>query len=91
MVVLRVQGELDLESRSRLGGVADDIGCLQRRQRTLVIDLSGLEFCDVAGLGMLATIAQQADEGGWESVVRGAPEIVRRVAGVLDVDLRFAR
>ena len=88
-VVLRVRGELDLESRSGLASVTDDIGCLRRRERTLVIDLSGLEFCDVGGLGMLASIARAADEGGWASVVSGAPGIVRRVADVLEVDLRF--
>jgi anti-anti-sigma factor len=60
--ILRVQGELDLATADSLyqrGRTA-----IGRHARLLLLDLSGLSFCDACGLSAFVRIANEADAAG---------------------------
>jgi anti-sigma B factor antagonist len=60
--ILRVQGELDLataDSLHRRGRAA-----IGRHARLLLLDLTGLSFCDARGLSALVRIANEAEAAG---------------------------
>jgi len=60
--ILRVQGELDLataDSLYRRGRTA-----IGRHTRLLLLDLSGLSFCDASGLSAFVRIANEAEAAG---------------------------
>jgi anti-anti-sigma factor len=74
---LRLTGELDLaavpELRSRVRDAA-------RRDGAAVVDLSGVEFIDVAGLSALTSLAHEASSGHWSLQLRRPPLVVRQLA-----------
>jgi anti-anti-sigma factor len=81
--IARLEGELDIatvpELRERL------LGVLSPGVRLLIIDLSGVSFCDVAGLAVLIGTQRRATECG--IVVRLAaprPQVVKllRITGL---------
>jgi anti-sigma B factor antagonist len=60
--ILRVQGELDLataDSLYRRGRTA-----IGRHPRLLLLDLTGLSFCDASGLSAFVRIANEAEAAG---------------------------
>ena len=60
--ILRVRGELDLataDSLYRRGRTA-----IRRHPRLLLLDLTGLSFCDASGLSAFVRIANEADAAG---------------------------
>jgi anti-sigma B factor antagonist len=60
--ILRVRGDLDLataDSLYRRGRTA-----IGRHARLLLLDLSGLSFCDACGLSAFVRIANEADAAG---------------------------
>ena len=60
--ILRVRGELDLATADSLylrGRTA-----IGRHPRLLLLDLSGLSFCDACGLSAFVRIANEADAAG---------------------------
>jgi anti-sigma B factor antagonist len=75
-----LSGELDLatkcEPRRRLSRA-------RSRGEAVVLDLSGLEFIDAAGAGMLIRVFAESDRLGWD--LRLAPEVPPQVARVLDL------
>lgn len=75
-----LSGELDLatkcELRRRLFGT-------RRRGDDVVLDLSGLEFIDAAGAGMLIRAFADSHRHGWN--LRLAPDMPPQVARVLDL------
>ncbi|MCR6481954.1 STAS domain-containing protein [Amycolatopsis sp. OK19-0408] len=84
-VVLRVAGEVDLNTARRLDEV------LQARIGTgveeVVIDLSGVTFCSVAGLNSLLRAQLLADATGAHLTVRpGRSRAVRRLFALLPAD-----
>lgn len=90
-LVVRLSGELDLVSRA---GVVDQataaIGETPALER-LVVELSGVTFCDSSGLGALLDIGRLATDRGAVIVLRNVPPAVARLldlAGVDDVLIR---
>jgi anti-sigma B factor antagonist len=60
--ILRVQGELDLATADSLyQGGRTAIG---RHARLLLLDLTGLSFCDASGLSAFVRIANEAEAAG---------------------------
>ncbi len=63
-VVVTVRGDLDLDSGTTLATTLDQV--LQRPAPRIVVDLSGIEFCDSTGLSALvAGHNRAAAVGGW--------------------------
>jgi anti-anti-sigma factor len=82
--VLRLRGELDVSNRDRLRHA---INCaLQRHPATVVVDLSGLNFTDCAGLSVLVWAHKRLAGSGHELVITGAKPIVRRLLHLADLD-----
>jgi anti-sigma B factor antagonist len=74
--VIRVRGELDIESAPDLERVL--LRSRPARQR-VVLDLSGLEFMDSTGLRVLLRARAAAEEGRWEIYLRDVPPTIRRL------------
>ena len=63
-VVVSIRGQLDLDSGATLTETLDRV--LDRPQPRVVIDLSGVEFCDSTGLSALVVGHNRAEAaGGW--------------------------
>jgi len=76
-VTVAVEGELDLGTSPRLVAQAAVIDDQPGRQ--LTVDLSGVGFCDSAGISALLHLRQQCDHAGWVLRVVGPQPAVRRV------------
>ncbi|MFF8867878.1 STAS domain-containing protein [Streptomyces sp. NPDC015139] len=61
-VLLGVFGELDAFTGPELGGVVT--ACLAERPARLVVDVSGVSFCDASGLTALLQARERAVRGG---------------------------
>jgi anti-sigma B factor antagonist len=63
-VVVTVRGNLDLDSSTVLTTALDQV--LDRPEPRVVVDLSGIEFCDSTGLSAFVTGHKRAvAAGGW--------------------------
>jgi anti-sigma B factor antagonist len=63
-VVVTVRGSLDTDSAAVLSTTLDQV--LRRPVPRVVVDVSGIESCDVGGLGaFLAGHRRAAESGGW--------------------------
>jgi anti-sigma B factor antagonist len=63
-VVVTVRGNLDVDSATVLGTALDQV--LDRPRPRIVVDLSGVEFCDSTGLGAFVAGHNRAhNAGGW--------------------------
>jgi anti-sigma B factor antagonist len=82
--VLRLQGELDVSNRDRLRHAINS--ALQRQPAALVVDLSGLNFTDCAGLSVLVWAHKRLAERGQQLVITGAKPIVQRLLRLADLD-----
>lgn len=69
-----VAGQLDLANADRVREVVSCAG-----GRTVVVDLSRLEFCDSSGIAALLAARSRVTEDGRSFEIRGATGIVRQV------------
>jgi anti-sigma B factor antagonist len=66
VAVLRLTGELDAETAAKLHATLAEL--LERPVPRIVVDLTGLKFCDSVGLSAFVTSKQVIDaRGGWLS------------------------
>lgn len=82
--VLRLQGELDASNRDRLHGVISS--ALENHLSLLVVDLSGLDFTDCAGLSVLVWAHKRLAGCGHRLVITGAKPAVQRVLHLTGLD-----
>jgi anti-sigma B factor antagonist len=82
--VVRLQGELDVSNRDRLRQAINSV--LERHPAILVVDLSGLNFTDCAGLSVLIWAYKRLAGRGHQLVISGANPIVRRLVNLADLD-----
>src|SRR5690349_7030861 len=75
--VLRLQGELDASNRDRLHCAIS--GALESHPPLLVVDLSGLDFADCAGLSVLVWAHKRLAGCGHRLVLTGAQPVVARL------------
>jgi anti-sigma B factor antagonist len=75
-------GDLDVTTTSRLLGAAERAFAGQSG-RDLVIDASGLAFCDSVGISTLVQLRQRSDTYGWSFRLEGVQPYVRRVLDLL--------
>jgi len=72
VAVLHLRGELDAETAGELHAVLADL--LERPVPRIVVDLTGLKFCDSVGLSAFVTSKQViSSRGGWLSFAGANP------------------
>jgi anti-anti-sigma factor len=86
---LKVMGELDLAS---VPALETRLERLRAEKQSVLLDLSGLEFMDSAGIHLLLSVFQHAREDGWQFAVDPdlAPQVqhlfkltdVERITGI---------
>ncbi|MFG2825479.1 STAS domain-containing protein [Kitasatospora sp. NPDC048365] len=73
--VVTATGEIDLDTVPALRRQLD---AALREHSEVVLDLSGVEFMDCHGLGVIIQARNQADRSGGRLVLRGAgPQVLR--------------
>jgi anti-anti-sigma factor len=79
VIRLVVRGELDLAQVTRLRRAIEDSG---RPGRTVIVDLSRLDFIDTAGLTLLLRMRQDARRGLWRMSIspHRSPAVERAIA-----------
>jgi anti-anti-sigma factor len=82
--VLRLQGELDASNSDRLRHAINS--ALQRHPATVVVDLSGLNFTDCAGLSVLVWAHNRLAGRGQQLVITGAKPIAQRLLRFADLE-----
>jgi anti-sigma B factor antagonist len=76
-VVLSVSGEVDLGTAADLEKTAFTL--LEQRPRSLVLDFSGVPFCDSSGIGVLVRLYNRATGIGCRVTIRRPTPNVRAV------------
>lgn len=72
VAVLHIRGELDADTACQLHATLADL--LERPVPRIVVDLSGLKFCDSVGLSAFITSKQViSSRGGWLSFAGANP------------------
>ncbi len=91
-VVLRVSGEMDVETAYRVpDDVAAEVGeHTDGRPRHVTIDLSEVTFIDSVGLSMLLRSEEEARRNDVPLVLRRPSESVRRLLEITATDRNFA-
>ncbi|MEU9289153.1 STAS domain-containing protein [Streptomyces sp. NPDC048275] len=83
-VIARVSGEMDFTTRPDFQERFDEL--VARGERFIVLDLSGVTFCDSAGLNALLVGRLQADKREVEFVVACVPQHLRRILQMTGAD-----
>jgi anti-anti-sigma factor len=86
MTLLRVAGELDLATADLLRARVREVLAPGSGVQRLVLDLGGLEFMDVTGLGALLEARRKASEVGGSLVLRRPRPMVVRILNLLELD-----
>jgi anti-sigma B factor antagonist len=82
--VLRLRGELDVSNRDRLHSAISS--ALEYHPSLLVVDLSGLDFTDCAGLSVLVGAHKRLAGCGHRLVITGANPAVQRLLHLTGLD-----
>ena len=82
--VLRLRGELDGSNRDRLHNAISS--ALEHHPPLLVVDLSGLDFTDCAGLSVLAGAHKHLAASGHRLLITGAKPAVQRLLHLTGLD-----
>lgn len=77
VVVLAVAGELNMRTSGGLDAAVR--AAAGEHQRHLVLDLSGVPFCDSSGLNALITLRRRLHEAGGSLVLAAVPERLARL------------
>lgn len=83
-VIARVSGDMDFTTRPDVQERFAEL--VTRGQRFIVLDLSGVTFCDSAGLNALLVGRSQADKREVGLVVAGVPQHLRRILEMTGAD-----
>ncbi|MGY4967321.1 STAS domain-containing protein [Streptomyces sp. 900105245] len=85
--VLGVFGELDVFTGPELCAVVTN--CLAQRPTHLVMDVSGVSFCDASGLSALVQARDGAVQAGSRFVLAGVHTVLQRILVITRLDARF--
>lgn len=83
-LTVRLRGELDLTSASRLLEFSRDLP--GDEPGLVVLDLAGLTFCDARGVTTLLQVQRRVEAAGGRLVVHGARGLPRRVLALTGVN-----
>lgn len=84
--VVSVCGELDIATAEQL---VRSMRCRIRREARIVMNLSGLAFCDCVGLSALSRVADLADPVGCQIVLAAPRPIVLKLLRLSRLDQRL--
>jgi anti-sigma B factor antagonist len=84
VVLLTASGEIDHDSQSVLGDAAAT--ALDRGPNQIVIDLTGVSFCDSGGLSLFVRMHQQVAARGGSVHLAALQDPVRQVIEVTNLD-----
>ncbi len=85
---LNVRGELDFSNADRLTRTLD--GITLDPQAVLIIDLTGLEYCDSTGITALIGAHQRAAAAGSALAFAGVSPDIAHIFAILGLDRLFA-
>ncbi len=85
--MITVAGEIDLYTAPRLQ--SELMTALSRSPARLVVDLSGVGFCDSTGINVLLAAHRQARERGGELQLAGPGSATRKVLQVTGLESVF--
>lgn len=85
--ILHVVGELDYEQAAALSEQVERL--FLSPGQNLVIDLSGLEFCDSTGITALLAARQRAQAAGADVVLAAVPANTLRILTIVGLDQIF--
>ena len=85
--VVSVTGELDIATAEQAYSYISEV--IDARPAPVTVDLSGLTFCDAAGLGALARIARHAREAGRQLMITSARPSVLKIMRITGLDRVF--
>lgn len=86
--VLQITGELDHETAPELRKATD--GLTMTAGQLLVLDLTGLTFCDSSGISALLSARSWAIQHGGRIALAAVPANTARVLGIVGLDQVFA-
>jgi anti-sigma B factor antagonist len=86
--VVRVEGEIDLDSAGELSEAA--LAAMQDIGPSLVLDMSGVTFMDSTGLKVLLAVHKRAELAGGRLVLAAPTRSVNRVVSITGFDQTFA-
>jgi anti-anti-sigma factor len=86
--VLAVSGELDLATTSALHDRM--VNVLKETTTPLIIDLSGVSFCDATGLALLVGVKRRAKLRGLTVLLAGPRRNVSKLLRITGLDHAFA-
>ena len=84
LVLLAIAGELDAGVTRQVQRCVDEV--LLDAPVLVVVDLSGLDFCDSTGLGALVRTSRRVTETGGTCVVAGARGPVARLLQLMSME-----
>jgi anti-sigma B factor antagonist len=88
-VIVHVFGELDMATAPTLSDLLQRIE--NEGERSIVVDLAGLEFCDSSGLRALVVLHQRAERTGLRLVLRSPAPPVQRLFELTNTDALLER
>lgn len=86
--VVVVSGEIDLYTAPRLHGELT-AALSGDRPAQVVVDMSGVEFCDSTGMNVLLSSLRQARERGGQLEIAAPRPAVRKIIAVTGLDTVF--
>lgn len=89
--VVRLAGELDLDSEHLLTDALDSIAAAQCPAEVVVLDLSDVRFCDVAGLRAIETCAAILAATDKQLLLYHAPPAVLKLIAITGVARHLTR
>lgn len=84
--VVRLRGELDLATVSRLRAELAEVVHADPPPRQVVLELSGLRFVDATGFAVLAAAQRALAARGGRMSVRSPSRLARRLLTLLDTE-----
>lgn len=84
---VQVRGELDIATADQAYAYLRDV--VDSQDGPLTMNLSGLSFCDAAGLGVLAKVAGHARRSGRSLTLTAARPSLLRIMAITGMDAAF--
>lgn len=82
--VVAVSGDIDIVTAPQLRAVVDAV--IDRRHRSIVLDMGDVDFIDAAGLGVLADGARRAKASGGSLAIRRPSPMLTRMLEITGLD-----